>query len=335
MQFIFLFNIRVFFIFCKIYDQNGFSESSTTSTSNLTFLHSTLALQENKTMSSSTKITKPQTDDVIPGAGNSHRTGNRKYVKLVDSKKKAFVLAKCLADHKEAKDKVVMEVYNGIQGRFLEQKNRQRPYEYTVMSKENTIKKIRKALSEHNKVMIDNMKKQGQIPYPKEKEKSTKRKKNDKSKASQVDAASPPTKEDWKNICKLLDIPRNKRHKTKSLSEPLENDVIIGCEYFSHPGSRLFLSLIKEHKKDYILAKDAVSEAHVIQTVFDEIKLQSPPGRFIKISEEDFFEISKSESLEVIETALSENRGVILAFFQSFRGVVRSLSDKLSSTCQV
>ena len=110
---------------------------------------------------------KPQTNDVIPKAGNSHHPGNRKYVDLVDSKKKAFVKAGFLADPKQGKYKVVMEVYIEFTGRFLEQEIRNGPY--TVMSKEKAIKKIRKALSENNKVMIENMKKNGEISFSKDK----------------------------------------------------------------------------------------------------------------------------------------------------------------------
>ena len=135
--------------------------------------------------SSTNKITKPHKNDIIPGPGNSRHPGNKLYVDLVDSKKKAFIKAGFLADPKRGKYNVVMEVYNGFPGRFLEQENKKGPY-YAVMSKEKAIQKIRTALSKNNQVMIENMKKNGEISCSKDKGK-----KLTKRKLSKIDEITP------------------------------------------------------------------------------------------------------------------------------------------------
>ena len=96
---------------------------------------------------------KPHANDILPGAGNNRHTGNRLYIRLIDRNKKAFVLADA-----KYKDQIVLQVYNKVQGRFLE---KGQGGLYYIKSKNSALKKIKKALSENINVMIENLKKTG------------------------------------------------------------------------------------------------------------------------------------------------------------------------------
>lgn len=267
-------------------------------------------------MPSSTKFVKALNNDIKPGAGNCRHHGNKHYGSLVDRNKKAFVLADA-----KGKDKVVKKIYNEIQqmkppGRFLE---KSKDGSYTVKDKDAALKKIKRALSENNKVMIENMRNKGQMPCASERRLNLQPCQNSKGKAGQKPPKNNHSKNnkvtdaDWNKLCNLLlepEAPPSKKHRNRGLAieeprlitESQEKDGILGL---SLPGSKSFSSLIKENKKAYILAKDVAEEADIVRKVFDQIKVQSPKGRFIK---------SKSDSLKVIEKALSENKDVILQY---------------------
>ena len=280
-------------------------------------------------MTSSAKSVKALNNDIKPGAGNSRHHGNRYYANLVDRNKKAFVLA-----DPKGKDQVVKKIYNEIQqmeppGRFLE---KSKDGSYSVKDKDAALKKVKRALSENNKVMIENMRNNGQMPCPTKRQQFLRPCQNSKGKAGRQ---KPPknkhsqnnevTDADWDKLCDLLlepeTIPR-KKHRNRAMAieeptlitEPQEKDVMLGSAFFSHPGSKAFLSLIKENKKAYTLAKNVAEEADIVKKVFDQIKLQSPQGRFIKMKREILVVCSKSDSLIVIDKALSENKDVILQY---------------------
>ena len=100
-----------------------------------------------------------QDNDVKPGAGNHSHPGNRYYIQLIDENKKAFVLA----DSKKKKS-IVNQVYSQIRqldppGRFLERKADRT---WGIKDKDSALKKVRRALLEHNATMIENMMKRGE-----------------------------------------------------------------------------------------------------------------------------------------------------------------------------
>lgn len=107
------------------------------------------------------------------------------------------------------------------------------------------------------------------------------------------------------------------------------NDIISGPKYFSHSGNQIFLSLINANKKDFILAKEKSAQAAIVKKVFDQIQQQSPPGRFIKKNGQEGLLMLRSESnsLRVIEKALSENKHVILQYLNKEKKVLSRLGS--------
>merc|ERR1712045_119684 len=110
----------------------------------------------------------PHDNDILPGAGKNRHTGNKLYARLVDANKEAFVLADV-----RGKDQIVLNVYKKVQGRFLKKGKDQL---YYILDKDSALKKIKKALSENNKVMIENLMKTGKMKSrdPQRKKLSTK-----------------------------------------------------------------------------------------------------------------------------------------------------------------
>jgi hypothetical protein len=186
---------------------------------------------------------------------------------------------------------------------------------YTVKDKNAALKKIKKALSEHNQEMIENLKKIGQMqPISRKQSETVQVCRNQRRKRSEEKV----TKEDWVKLCQTLNgLPDDLPHKRRGLLLALQtNDVISGPKYFSHSGNQFFLSLINANKKYYILAKEKSAQAAIVRKVFDQIQGQSPPGRFIKKNAQEGVLMlrSKNNSLRVIEKALSENKHVILQY---------------------
>ena len=110
-------------------------------------------------------ITPTQTD-VKPGASHNH-PGNKLYNKLISSKKKTYVLA-----HKDlkAKNSIANSIYDAIckqnpPGRFLAKKDGS----YIMRSKEDALKKIKKALNENRAQIEQYFQLRGQFPPSNEK----------------------------------------------------------------------------------------------------------------------------------------------------------------------
>ena len=141
--------------------------------------------------SSSTTCVKPQANDILPGPGCSRNPGNKLYVSLIDGNKKTFVLADA-----RGKDQIVLKIYNKIQGKFLE---KGKDGLYFVKDKSSALRKIKKALSENNKLMIENLQKTGQMKG------GSSQAKKGSSKTSTSNKSKPkPTKEDWVKLCQTI-----------------------------------------------------------------------------------------------------------------------------------
>ena len=142
------------------------------------------------------RITPTQTD-VKPNTSHNH-PGNKVYNKLVSSKKKEFILA-----HKDYKTKnsIAKSIYDAISkqkppGRFLAEKDGS----YIVKSKEDAMKKIKKALNE-NRVQIEQyFQLRGQFPPSNEKSTS----KSKPQPTGFLNKKKPITSSDWTELSSTL-----------------------------------------------------------------------------------------------------------------------------------
>ena len=261
---------------------------------------------------------KPHVNDILPGAGNNRHTGNKLYTRLIDGNKKAFVLADAKGKHQ-----IVLQVYNQIQGRFLEKGPEGL---YFIKNKCDALKKIRKALSENNRMMIENLKKTGQIHSHRSLTRSLSRL---FSKRARLAVSNDPTKKDTEELCNTLKSPTFedvqsqaydmscKNETPIAVTKPEQNDIMPGAKYYLHPGNKFFVSLIKVHKKDYLLATEEAKRMDIINEVYDKVYHQTPRGRFLRTKREGLLSVGdKRYGLKVVKSALGENDDVIFQYLE-------------------
>lgn len=102
---------------------------------------------------------------------------------------------------------------------------------------------------------------------------------------------------------------------------PRNTDVMPGNS--RHSGNKVYSELIKDKKKAFVLAsmrKDTKTKDDIVQSIYDGVSRQSPPGRFLGKNKDGSYSIkSKKEAIAKIKKALNENRKTIESFFK-FRG---------------
>ena len=108
----------------------------------------------------------PSPTDVKP-TGNYRHPGNKLYTDLVKEKRKAFVLAHMQKD-KQTQNAMILSIYESIgkqtpPGRFLE---KDRNGAFSVKSKKDALKKIRKALNENRAKIEEYFRLREQHPRP-------------------------------------------------------------------------------------------------------------------------------------------------------------------------
>ena len=117
----------------------------------------------NTTTTSTSGQLTPRNTDIKPG--NSKNPGNKLYTDLIKDKKKAFVFANMHNDTK-TKDAIVQSIYETIRkqspsGRFL---GKNTDGSFSIKSKEDAIRKIKKALNENKKTIENYFRFRGQGP---------------------------------------------------------------------------------------------------------------------------------------------------------------------------
>jgi hypothetical protein len=107
----------------------------------------------------------PTNTDIKAGGGNHSHPGNKFYNKLVSTRRTTFVLA-----HKDmhTKNSIIQSIYKTVRdqsppGRFLE---KNKDGSYSIKSKEDACKKIKKALTENKAKIEEYFRLRGQFPPP-------------------------------------------------------------------------------------------------------------------------------------------------------------------------
>jgi hypothetical protein len=105
----------------------------------------------------------PTNTDIKAGGGNHNHPGNNFYNTLVSTRRKTFVLAH---KDKQVKHAIIQSIYKTVReqsppGRFL---GKNKDGSYSVKSKEDACKKIRKALNENKAKIEEYFRLRGQFP---------------------------------------------------------------------------------------------------------------------------------------------------------------------------
>ena len=89
---------------------------------------------------------------------------------------------------------------------------------------------------------------------------------------------------------------------------------------YKNPGNKLYTDLIKNKRKAFVLAhmhKDTQTKNAVVQSIYDAVRKQSPPGQFLGKSKDGTYSVqSKENSFKKIKKALNENRASIVRYFE-------------------
>ena len=104
---------------------------------------------------------------------------------------------------------------------------------------------------------------------------------------------------------------------------------------FKSPGNKLYTDLIKKNKKAFVFAnmhKDNKTKHVIVQSIYECIRKQSPPGRFLMKNADGSFSIKSEENaIRKIKKALSENKNTIESHFR-FRGQAPAQTAKTART---
>ena len=89
---------------------------------------------------------------------------------------------------------------------------------------------------------------------------------------------------------------------------------------YKNPGNKLYIDLIKNKKKAFVLAhihKDTKTKNSIVQSIYDAVRKQSPPGRFLRKNKDGTHSVqSKENAFKKIKKALNENRANIVRYFE-------------------
>ena len=164
----------------------------------------------------------PTKTDIKSGGGNHNYPGNKVYNKLVSSKRKAFVLAH--TDTK-AKNAVVLSIYETVTkqsppGRFL---GKNKDGSYHVKSKEEALKKIKRALNENKAKIEEYFRLRGQFPPPAKTSTKVATKATSKHEKKHQSSSKTYTSSDWQTLSIALgklnedEIKEVKRQKLRNI----------------------------------------------------------------------------------------------------------------------
>jgi hypothetical protein len=89
---------------------------------------------------------------------------------------------------------------------------------------------------------------------------------------------------------------------------------------YKNPGNKLYTDLIKNKKKAFVLAhmhKDTQTKNSIVQSIYDAVRKQSPPGRFLRKNKDGTHSVqSQKDVFKKIKKALNENRASIVRYFE-------------------
>jgi hypothetical protein len=87
---------------------------------------------------------------------------------------------------------------------------------------------------------------------------------------------------------------------------------------YNNPGNKLYTDLVKNKRKAFILAyKDTQTKNAILQSIYDAVRKQSPPGRFLKKDKDGSYSVtSKEHAFKKIKKALNENKAKIEEYFR-------------------
>ena len=99
---------------------------------------------------------------------------------------------------------------------------------------------------------------------------------------------------------------------------PTKTDIKSGGGNHNHPGNKVYNSLVSTKRKAFVLAyKDEKAKNAIVQSIYDAIRKQSPPGRFLKKNKDGSYSInSKEDALKKIKKSLNENKAKIEEYFR-------------------
>lgn len=87
----------------------------------------------------------------------------------------------------------------------------------------------------------------------------------------------------------------------------------------NHPGNKVYNKLVSTKRKAFVLAhKDTKAKDAIVQSIYETIRKQSPPGRFLGKNKDgsSYFVKSKEDTFKKIKQALNENRAKIEEYFR-------------------
>jgi hypothetical protein len=99
---------------------------------------------------------------------------------------------------------------------------------------------------------------------------------------------------------------------------PTKTDIKSGGGNHKHPGNQIYNQLVTSKRKSFILAhRDEHTKHTIVQYIYETIRKQSPPGRFLQKQTDGSYSIkSKEEAVKKIIKALNENRARIVEYFK-------------------
>ena len=99
---------------------------------------------------------------------------------------------------------------------------------------------------------------------------------------------------------------------------PTNTDIKSGGGNHSNPGNKLYTKLVSEKRKDFVLAhKDTQTKNSIAQSIYDQVRKQSPPGRFLEKKPDGSYSVKSREgSLKKIKKALNGNKAQIEQYFR-------------------
>ena len=100
---------------------------------------------------------------------------------------------------------------------------------------------------------------------------------------------------------------------------PTATDIKSGGGNHNHPGnSKVYLKLVATNRKSNVLAhKDIQTKNEIELSIYEAIRKQSPPGRFLEKNKDGSYSVrSKENACKKIKKALKENKATIEKYFQ-------------------
>jgi len=96
--------------------------------------------------------------------------------------------------------------------------------------------------------------------------------------------------------------------KLKSICEPNKHDILCGRGNAAkfHTGNVSFRKLVSHRKTEYRMHSHPYERKEVSLKIFEEIKKLNPPGRFLAMQGNEWYEINESKALGKISQALRE-----------------------------